>query len=70
MTNALTLAVRGGLVVDGTESPLFQADVGITDNRIASVGRVTDRGVDKIDARGLLVTPGFVDSHTHYDVQK
>lgn len=69
MTDALTLVIRGGLVLDGTGSPPFEADIGITGNRIVSVGRIAERGADEIDARGLLVTPGFVDPHTHYDAQ-
>ena len=69
MTDALTLVIRGGLVVDGTGSPPFEADVGIAGNRIVSVGRIAERGAHEIDARGLLVTPGFVDPHTHYDAQ-
>ncbi len=69
MADALTLVIRGGLVVDGTGRPPFEADVGISGSRIAVVGRIPDRGVEEIDARGLLVTPGFVDAHTHYDAQ-
>ena len=69
MTDALTLVIQGGLVVDGTGSPPFEADVGIAGNHIVSVGRIAERGAHEIDARGLLVTPGFVDPHTHYDAQ-
>ena len=69
MTDVLTLVIRGGVVVDGTGRPPFEADVGISGERIVAVGRIADRGVDEIDARGLLVTPGFVDPHTHYDAQ-
>ena len=69
MTDTLTLVIRGGLVVDGTGSAPFEADVGISGSRIVAVGRVAGRGVEEIDARGLLVTPGFVDPHTHYDAQ-
>ena len=49
--------------------PPFEADIGIVNNRISQVGRITGRGAEEIDARGLLVTPGFVDAHTHYDAQ-
>jgi N-acyl-D-aspartate/D-glutamate deacylase len=69
MTDALTLVIRGGLVVDGTGAAPFEADVGISGTRIAEVGRIAGRGAEEIDARGLLVTPGFVDPHTHYDAQ-
>jgi N-acyl-D-aspartate/D-glutamate deacylase len=61
--------IRGGTVADGTGAPMRVADVAICDGRIAAVGDVAERGVEEIDARGLLVTPGFVDIHTHYDGQ-
>jgi N-acyl-D-aspartate/D-glutamate deacylase len=63
------LVIRGGVVVDGTGAPPRQADVAIDGDRITTVGTVTGRGRDEIDATGLLVTPGFVDIHTHYDGQ-
>jgi N-acyl-D-aspartate/D-glutamate deacylase len=63
------LVIRGGTVVDGTGAPPFEADVAISGGRIVAVGHVTDRGAEEINAKGLLVTPGFVDIHTHYDAQ-
>jgi N-acyl-D-aspartate/D-glutamate deacylase len=63
------LVIRGGTVVDGTGAPPVEADVAIAGGRITQVGRVADRGREEIDARGRLVTPGFVDIHTHYDGQ-
>ena len=63
------LVIRGGTVVDGTGREPFEADVAVKDGRIAAVGDVPGRGREEIDARGLLVTPGFVDVHTHYDGQ-
>lgn len=69
MTDALTLVIRGGLVVDGTGAAPFEADVGISGDRIVAMGRISGRGVEEIDARGLLATPGFIDPHTHYDAQ-
>jgi N-acyl-D-aspartate/D-glutamate deacylase len=63
------LVIRGGTVADGSGGELFEADVAITGGRISEVGKVSARGREEIDARGKLVTPGFVDVHTHYDGQ-
>jgi N-acyl-D-aspartate/D-glutamate deacylase len=63
------LIIRNGTIVDGTGAEPFEADVGIADGRIAEVGKIAGRGAEEIDARGMLVTPGFVDPHTHYDAQ-
>ena len=60
--------IRGGLVVDGTGAAPFYADVGIRGGRIAAVGRLpADAAQDEIDARGLIVAPGHVTQHAHYD---
>jgi N-acyl-D-amino-acid deacylase len=63
------LVVRGGNVVDGTGAPGVTADVAVKDGVIVEVGRVSGKGAQEIDADGALVTPGFVDIHTHYDGQ-
>jgi N-acyl-D-aspartate/D-glutamate deacylase len=63
------IVVRGGDVVDGTGSAPRRADVAVDGDRIAEVGEVTGRGRREIDARGRLVTPGFIDVHTHFDAQ-
>lgn len=68
-TNMHDLVIRGGLVVDGTGTPPRAADVAIDAGRITLVGDVPERGRREIDAAGRLVTPGFVDIHTHYDGQ-
>ena len=63
------LVIRGGTVIDGTGRAPIAADVAIKDGKIAQVGAVSGRGAEEIDAKGKIVTPGFVDIHTHYDAQ-
>lgn len=69
MDHEFDLIVRGGTVVDGTGAEAQEADIAIRDGRIAAMGAIRGRAKDEIDAKGLLVTPGFVDIHTHYDGQ-
>ena len=61
------LIIRNGRVVDGTGSPAFFADVGIADGRIVAIGHITNSAKRELDARGLIVAPGFIDLHTHAD---
>src|SRR5476649_2148690 len=63
------LVIRGGTVADGTGTGTREADVAIKDGKITSVGAVSGKGAEEIAAKGQLVTPGFVDIHTHYDGQ-
>src|SRR6478672_1791629 len=61
--------IRNGIVVDGTGLAPFRADVGIVGGRIAQIGRIKERGITDVDAEGHVVTPGFIDAHTHMDAQ-
>ncbi len=63
------LVIRGGTVVDGTGAPAMRADVAVDDGSVTLVGQVEAEGRTEIDATDRLVTPGFVDVHTHYDGQ-
>ena len=65
----LDLVIRGGTVVDGTGAPARAADVAVSGGRIVEVGAIGARGRREISADGAVVTPGFVDIHTHYDAQ-
>ncbi|MBM3647205.1 MAG: amidohydrolase family protein [Alphaproteobacteria bacterium] len=69
MSGSFDLVVRNGTVFDGTGGEPRQADVAVLDGRIAAVGLVVGGGREEVDAKGLMVTPGFVDIHTHYDGQ-
>ena len=69
MSKTYDLVIRGGLLVDGTGAAAREADVAIRGGRIEAVGRIAEGGEEELDARGKLVTPGFVDVHTHYDGQ-
>src|SRR5689334_22544116 len=64
------ILIMNGTIIDGTRLPRFRGDLGIKDGRIAEVGRLkAHQGRKVIDAGGLIVAPGFVDLHTHYDAQ-
>src|ERR1700690_1631581 len=69
MEKIFDLVIRGGELADGRGGPLVESDIAVKDGRIAAVGSFAGTGREEIDARGLLVTPGFVDIHTHYDGQ-
>lgn len=63
------ILIRGGTIIDGTGAPAHPGDVAITDGRIVALGTVDGETRETIDADGALVTPGFIDVHTHYDGQ-
>lgn len=63
------ILIRNGTIVDGTGNPRFHADIAINNGRISEIGKISDSAHEIIDADGLIVAPGFIDNHTHYDAQ-
>jgi N-acyl-D-amino-acid deacylase len=63
------IVIRGGKIADGTGAEPFHGDVGIKDGRIAEIGKIAAKGHEEIDAEGHVVSPGFIDLHTHLDAQ-
>src|ERR1044072_9417483 len=66
---ALDLLIKGGTVIDGSGGKRFTADVGIMNGSITKLVRITDSAARTIEADGLIVSPGFIDGHTHMDAQ-
>lgn len=69
MPSRFDLVIRGGTIVDGTGGPRRSGDVAVSGGKIAAIGTFDGSGTEEIDARDRIVTPGFVDIHTHYDGQ-
>ncbi len=67
MPDVITRVIRNGTIIDGSGADPFEADVAMAGGRITAIGRALPKGDEEIDARGRLVTPGFIDVHTHYD---
>ena len=65
----LDVRINGATIIDGTGRPGFVGDIGISEGRITAIGEVADPATRVIDGTGLVVCPGFVDPHTHYDAQ-
>ena len=64
------IVIKDGMIIDGTRAPRIRGDIGIKNGRVAKIGRIASgEGKQTIDARGLVVAPGFIDLHTHYDAQ-
>jgi N-acyl-D-aspartate/D-glutamate deacylase len=69
MTENASLVIRGGTILDGSGGDPVEGDVAVADGKISAIGKDLPKGGEEIDARGKLVTPGFIDVHTHYDAQ-
>jgi len=66
---SVDVLIKNGTVIDGSGSPRFAADVAISKGKIVGIGRLSDKAKQTIDAEGQVVSPGFVDGHTHMDAQ-
>src|SRR5437588_10810620 len=66
---AYDLIIKDAQICDGTGAPIYSGSLAVDDGRIAAVGKVSGAARREIDARGLVLAPGFIDIHTHYDAQ-
>jgi len=67
MNNCFDIIIKGGAIFDGTGSPSFKADIGISEGKITKIGDISEKGNINIEAQGLAVSPGFIDMHNHAD---
>ena len=67
MARGFDLVIKGGRVVDGANNPWVKKDIGIVEGKIRRVGRIAENAGKIIDAKGMIVSPGFVDCHSHSD---
>jgi len=67
MNSCFDIVIKGGEIFNGTGSPSFNADIGISEGKIIRIGEINDKGSKTIDAKGLVVSPGFIDMHNHAD---
>ena len=63
----LDVLIKNGTLIDGSGGPRYVADIGVRDARIVSIGQVSEHAERTIDASDLIIAPGFIDPHTHYD---
>src|SRR5256886_6453598 len=66
---AYDLLIKNGRIIDGSGMPAFRGDVGVTNGKIVAIGKLRGTATSTIDADGLVVAPGFIDTHCHYDAQ-
>src|SRR5213596_2170134 len=69
LTMAYDLLIKNGRIIDGSGMPAFRGDVAVQHGKIVSIGKLRDSAARTIDADGLVVAPGFIDNHCHYDAQ-
>ena len=63
------IVIKNGLIIDGAGNPWFKSDIGITNGKIAEIGRLANVKAERLlDVKGLIVSPGFIDIHTHSDL--
>ena len=67
MSNLFDIVIKGAEIFDGTGNPSFNADIGISEGKIIRIGEINEKGNKTIDAKGLVVSPGFIDMHNHAD---